>query len=84
MGPSRKELLQRLSELILATHELTRAMNRSTRAFEAVRGDIAKLKRTTGRRRVPGVEPLARIAREHRVAAAMSATVTSLSARRQK
>lgn len=85
MGPSRKELVELLVQLVVATQELTRATNESTRTFRALREDIAKLKRSPQKyRRAARLVSLPAVAPAGQVAAALEATVTSLSARRQK
>jgi hypothetical protein len=78
MGPTRKELLQHIVELIVATQELTRATEEQTRVYRALRGDIAGLSRRPRRRRVEGLRGLARPGAE------VQPTVTPLRARRPK
>ena len=78
MGPTRKELLQHLVELIVATHELTRATEEQTRVYRALRGDIAGLNRRARPRRVDRLRGLARPDAEVRP------TVTPIRARRPK
>ena len=60
MGPTRKELLQHIVELIVATQELTRATEEQTRVYRALRGDIAGLHRRSRPRRVEGLRGLVR------------------------
>ena len=60
MEPTRKELLRHIVELILATHELTRATREQTQAYRALRGDIAGLNRRSRPRRVDRLRGLAR------------------------
>ena len=78
MGPTRKELLQHIVELIVATHELTRATEEQTRVYRALRGDIAGLNRRPRPRRVDRLRGLARPGAE------MSPTVTPIRARRPR
>lgn len=82
MGPTRRELVELLVRLVDATEELTRATNESTRTFQALREDIAKLKRSPQRqRRAARLVALPAVAPAGQVAATLEATVTSLSAR---
>jgi len=60
MGPTRKELLQHIVELIVATQELTRATEEQTRVYRALREDIAGLNRRQRSRRVDRLRPLVR------------------------
>jgi hypothetical protein len=60
MGPTRKELVQRIVELIVATHELTRATEKQTQVYRALRGDIAGLNRRSRPRRVDRLRGLSR------------------------
>ena len=78
MGPTRKELLQHLVELIVATHELTRATEEQTQVYRALRGDIAGLNRRPQPRRVDRLRGLARPRAE------VSQTVTPIRERRPK
>ena len=78
MGPTRKELLQHIVELIVATHELTRATEEQTRVYRALRVDIAGLNRRSRPRRVEGPRGLARAGVEG------LPTVTPIRARRPK
>ena len=78
MGPTRKELLQHIVELIVATQELTRATEEQTRVYRALREDIAGLNRRTRPRRVDRLRGLARPGAE------VPPTVTSIRARRPK
>jgi hypothetical protein len=74
-----------LVQLVVATQELTRATNESTRTFEALREDIAKLKRNPQRyRRAARLSSLPSVVPAGQIAAAHEATVTSLGARHQK
>ena len=76
MGPTRKELLQRIVELIVATHELTRATEEQTQVYRALRLDIAGLNRRSRPRRVDRLGGLARPGAE------VSQIVTPLPVRR--
>jgi hypothetical protein len=78
MGPTRKELLHYIVELIVATHELTRATQEQTRVYRALRGDIAGLNRRPRPRRVERLRGLARPGAE------VPPTVTPIRARRPK
>ena len=78
MGPTRKELLQHIVELIVATHELTRATEEQTRVYRALRGDIAGLNRRPRPRRVDRLRGLARPGAE------VPPTVTPIRVRRPK
>ena len=60
MGPTRRELVQHIVELIVATHELTRATEEQTQVYRALRGDIAGLNRRPRPRRVERLRGLAR------------------------
>ena len=60
MGPTRKELLQHIVELIVATDALTRATKEQTQVYRALRGDIAGLNRRSRPRRVDRPRGLAR------------------------
>jgi hypothetical protein len=60
MGPTRKELLQHIVELIVATQDLTRATDEQTRVYRALREDIARLNRRPRPRRVDRLHGLAR------------------------
>ena len=60
MGPTRKELLQYIVELIVATQDLTRATEEQTQVYRALRGDIARLNRRPRPRRVDRLRGLAR------------------------
>jgi hypothetical protein len=74
MGPSRKEIIEHLVALIVATQDLTRATKESTREYRALREEIARLDR---RSRHPRPVRLARSARVH-----PPGTVTDLRVRR--
>ena len=76
MGPTRKELLQHIVDLIVATHELTRATEEQTRVYRALREDIAGLNRHPRPRRVDRPRGLARPGAE------VPPTVTPMHARR--
>jgi hypothetical protein len=78
MGPTRKELVQHIVELIVATHELTRATEEQTRVYRALRGDIAGLNRRPRPRRVDRLRALAPTGAE------VPPTVTPIRARRPK
>ena len=78
MGPTRKELVQHIVELIVATHELTRATEEQTRVYRALRGDIAGLNRRPQPRRVDRLRGLAR------PGAGVPPTVTPIRVRRPK
>ena len=78
MGPTGKELVQHIVELIVATHELTRATEEQTRVYRALRGDIAGLNRRPRPRRVEGLRGPARPGGE------VAPTVTPIRARRPK
>ena len=78
MGPTRKELLQHIVELIVATHELTRATEEQTQVYRALRGDIAGLNRRPRPRRVDRLRGLARPGAE------VPQTVTPIRVRRPK
>lgn len=78
MGPTRKELLQHIVELIVATHELTRATEEQTRVYRALRGDIAGLNRRPRPRRVDRLRGFARPGAE------VPQTVTPIRVRRLK
>lgn len=65
-------------ELIVATHELTRATEEQTRVYRALRGDIAGLNRRPRPRRV---DPLRGLARP---GAVVPPSVTPIRARRPK
>ena len=78
MGPTRKELLQHIVELIVATHELTRATEEQTRVYRALRGDIAGLNRRSRPRRVDRLRGLAQPGAE------VPPTVTPIRARRPR
>ena len=78
MGPTRKELVQHIVELIVATHELTRATEEQTRVYRALRVDIAGLNRRSRPRRVDRLRGLARPGTE------VPPTVTPIRAPRPK
>ncbi len=78
MGPTRKELLEHIVGLIVATHELTRATEEQTRVYRALREDIAGLNRRPRLRRVDPLRALARSGAE------VPPTVTPIRARRPK
>jgi hypothetical protein len=78
MGPTRKELLQHIVELIVATHELTRATEEQTQVYRALREDIAGLNRRARSRRVDRPRGLARPGAE------VPPTVTPIRVRRPK
>ena len=78
MGPTRKELLQHIVELIVATHELTRATKEQTQVYRALRGDIAGLNRRPRPRRADRLRGLAR------PGADVPQTVTPIRVRRLK
>jgi hypothetical protein len=78
MGPTRKELLEHIVGLIVATHELTRATEEQTRVYRALREDIAGLNRRPQPRRVDRLRALARSG------AVVPPTVTPIRARRPK
>jgi hypothetical protein len=59
MGPTRKELLHHIVELIVATHELTRATEEQTPVYRGLREDIAGLNRRPRPRRVDRLRGLA-------------------------
>jgi hypothetical protein len=65
-------------ELIVATHELTRATEEQTRVYRALRGDIAGLNRRPRPRRVDRLRVLAPTGAE------VPPTVTPIRARRPK
>jgi hypothetical protein len=60
MGPTRKELLQHIVELIVATQSLTRATEEQTRVYRALREDIAGLNRRPRPHRIAPLHGLAR------------------------
>jgi hypothetical protein len=53
MGPTRKELLEHIVALIVATQDLARATEESTREYRALRQDIARLGRRSRAERHP-------------------------------
>jgi hypothetical protein len=78
MGPTRKELLQHIIELIVATQDLTRATEEQTQVYRALRGDIARLNRR------PRLRPVDRLHGLARPGAEVAPTVTPLRVRRPK
>jgi len=78
MGPTRKELLRHIVDLIVATEALTRATEEQTQVYRALREDIARLSRQPRLRRVVEHHGL------ERPGARMSPTVTPMGARRPK
>ena len=77
MGPTRKELIHYIVELIVATQDLTRATEEQTQVYRALRQDIARLSRRSRPRRVD-LHGLARPGAE------VSSTVTPIPVRRPK
>ena len=53
MGPARKELIEHIVALIVATQDLARATEESTREYRALREDVARLGRRSRARRHP-------------------------------
>jgi hypothetical protein len=79
MGPTRKELLRHIVDLIVATEDLTRATEEQTQVYRALREDIARLSR-----RRPRLRHVGKLHGLGRPGAQMSPTVTPMRARRPK
>jgi hypothetical protein len=78
MGPTRKELLRHIVDLIVATEDLTRATEEQTQVYRALREDIARLSRQPRLRRIVAHHGL------ERPGTRMSPTVTPMPAPRPK